>query len=199
MSQPRTRYHHGDLPAAVLRRAEQVLRESGVGGLSLRKLARDIGVSHGAPNRHFRDKQALLDALALVGFDRLGTAFADAITEAGTADRRLRGLARAYLRFAMDNPALLALMFERKHAPEGGTEVAEAVERAFAAPVTVVAEAQRRGLIVAGDPERIGMSVVASLQGLATFVGSGFVRPETADELLDETIGHLLHGIRPRD
>lgn len=198
MGSPGTRYHHGDLPAAVLRRAEEVLRESGADGLSLGQLARDVGVSHAAPSRHFRDKQALLDALALVGFDRLGKAFADAITEVGTVDEQLYGLARAYLRFAMDNPALLALMFARKHAPTGGAEIADAVERAFTTPVIVIANAQRHGLIVTGDPQRIGMSVVASLQGLATFVGSGFVRPETADELLDETISHLLHGLRPR-
>ena len=56
------RYHHGDLRAALIARAAEVVVADGVGALSLRELARDLGVSHGAPSRHFPDKQALLDA-----------------------------------------------------------------------------------------------------------------------------------------
>ena len=59
------RYHHGDLRAALIARATEVIATGGVDALSLRELARDIGVSHGAPGRHFPDKQALLDAVAL--------------------------------------------------------------------------------------------------------------------------------------
>ena len=55
------RYHHGDLRSALLRSAECALREKGAAALSLRELARDLGVSHAAPGRHFKDKQALLD------------------------------------------------------------------------------------------------------------------------------------------
>ena len=61
-------YHHGKLREALLARAREVIEEAGVEGLSLRQLARDLGVSHAAPGKHFRDKQALLDALALDGF-----------------------------------------------------------------------------------------------------------------------------------
>ena len=71
------RYHHGDLRAALIARAAEVVVADGVGALSLRELARDLGVSHGAPSRHFPDKQALLDALALDGFERLRVDLAD--------------------------------------------------------------------------------------------------------------------------
>lgn len=57
-------FHHGNLRAVLLDEAGAVVRESGVGGLSLRDLARRAGVSHGAPRSHFVDRQALLDALA---------------------------------------------------------------------------------------------------------------------------------------
>src|SRR5918998_6710951 len=67
-------YHHGSLRRALLERAEEALADGGSQRLSLRELARDIGVSHAAPRRHFADKQALLDALALDGFERLGDA-----------------------------------------------------------------------------------------------------------------------------
>ncbi len=65
-------YHHGNLRTALLAEAERTVRERGVQDLSLRELAREVGVSHGAPRRHFPDSQSLLNALAESGFLRLG-------------------------------------------------------------------------------------------------------------------------------
>ena len=70
-------YHHGNLRQALLDAAERTVRERGVEALSLRELAREVGVSHGAPRRHFPDRQALLDAhdeavvSAVAAFERL--------------------------------------------------------------------------------------------------------------------------------
>src|SRR5215207_7099976 len=80
---PARPYHHGNLRAELLEAAERTLDERGTGSLSLRGLARELGVSHGAPRRHFADKQALLDALAEDGFERLGRELARAIGAAG--------------------------------------------------------------------------------------------------------------------
>ncbi|MEU1548718.1 TetR/AcrR family transcriptional regulator [Nocardia sp. NPDC005745] len=190
-------YHHGDLRAELLQRAEATLRESGVDGLSLRGLARDVGVSHAAPTRHFKDKQALLDAIAVSGFQRLAAALEQ--TAAGSAiEGRFRALTRTYLRFATENSALVALMFARRHSPAAGDVMSRAVDAAFATPVALIAEAQQRGEVIAGDPRRIALSAVAALQGLATFVGSGVIAVEAADELLDETTTHMIEGLRPR-
>ncbi|MEV4240206.1 MULTISPECIES: TetR/AcrR family transcriptional regulator [unclassified Nocardia] len=191
-------YHHGDLRAELLQRAEATLRESGVDGLSLRQLARDLGVSHAAPSRHFRDKQTLLDALALVGFDRLAAVYGEG-DPTGSFSERLHAVARAYLNFAIDNPALLALMFARKHSPTSGEEMLAAVGRAFTVPIALIAEGQAHGEVVAGDPMRIGIAAIAALQGLATFVGSGFVEAENVEAALTETITQLTYGLRPRD
>src|SRR5919108_421380 len=89
-------YHHGDLRAALLTSAERTLREKGTAALSLRELARDIGVSHAAPGRHFKDKQSLLDALALAGFERLGDALDRANAVEGGIKERMHAAARAY-------------------------------------------------------------------------------------------------------
>src|SRR6202008_3979614 len=117
-------YHHGNLREALLDRAEGTRRERGVQELSLRELAREVGVSHAAPRRHFADKQALLDALAEEGFERLGRELREAMDAAGGADEsggsgavggsfeaRLDAFARAYVRFATRDAALLELMF----------------------------------------------------------------------------------------
>src|SRR3954453_1156083 len=95
-------YHHGNLRAALLESAEQTLNDGGE--LSLRELARQVGVSHAAPRRHFAGKQALLDALAEDGFERLGDETQAAVDAAGRSFRkRLTALARAYVRFATEH------------------------------------------------------------------------------------------------
>ncbi|WP_206336565.1 TetR/AcrR family transcriptional regulator, partial [Pseudomonas viridiflava] len=77
----------------LLDEAVQVLREDGVDGLSLRDLARRAGVIHGAPRSHFVDRQALLDALAVLGFERLTTAVRRALSGSGNLDDRFRRVA----------------------------------------------------------------------------------------------------------
>ncbi len=69
-SSSNSNYHHGNLRQELMELAERHLIEGGVGDLSLRALAREIGVSQTAPYRHFRDKNALLAALATEGFRR---------------------------------------------------------------------------------------------------------------------------------
>ncbi len=61
-------YHHGDLRTALLDAAAKRLAKHGVESLSLRKLAEDAGVSRTAPYHHFKDKSALLSAIAAKGF-----------------------------------------------------------------------------------------------------------------------------------
>ncbi|MFD6198856.1 TetR/AcrR family transcriptional regulator [Mycobacteriaceae bacterium NPDC060252] len=191
-----SRYHHGDLRHALLSRAVASIEEVGTDGLSLRQLARDIGVSHGAPNRHFADKRALLNALAIQGFALLGEAFASAASATGFTER-MTALARIYLQFALQRPALLGVMFTQKHSPSSDA-VADAAEKAFALPISFIVEAQARGEVVHGDPKQIGLSCVATLQGLSTLLISGFVSSFTADELLSDTIKRLMIGIQPR-
>src|SRR5712691_10260248 len=101
-------YHHGNLRTALLEQAARTVRERGVQSLSLRELARDIGVSHGAPRRHFPDRQALLDAVAEAGWARLGAELRSAIDGAGQGfEARLQATAAAYVRFATGDPALV--------------------------------------------------------------------------------------------
>ena len=106
-SRPRKRaYHHGDLAAALLRTAGNILEKEGVEGLKLRALARRAGVSHNAPYRHFPQSEALLAALAAEGFEALG----EALRRAGAAGG-LRAMGEAYVAFAIARPQRFRLMF----------------------------------------------------------------------------------------
>lgn len=192
-------YHHGNLRSALLERAERVLGERGAFELSLRELAREVGVSHGAPRRHFPDRQALLDALAEEGFERLGRELAQALAGAGRAfDARLAALARAYVGFATRHAALLELMFAGKHREGADDSLREAADRAFAAPLGLIADGQASGDVVRGDPNGVATVAFATIHGLAALVNAGMLEATALDELLGDTIDRLVLGLRPR-
>ncbi|GGT38789.1 TetR family transcriptional regulator [Streptomyces chromofuscus] len=197
MPEPRP-YHHGDLRAALLAGAERTLRDKGAAALSLRELARETGVSHAAPGRHFKDKQALLDALALTGFERMTRALQTADDPALPLEDRFTALARAYLGFAIENAALLELMYARKHDPDVSEQLATAVEHAITPLTRLIAEAQGRGEIVEGDPEHITLLAGATVHGIAAFTANGTFPPQAALDSIGEHVHHLLHGLRPR-
>jgi AcrR family transcriptional regulator len=189
-------YHHGNLRAALLAQAEQMLRDQGLEGLSLRELARQTGVSHGAPRRHFADRQALLDALAESGFTRLGAELRGAAESAGEGyEARLRATATAYVRFAIRDAALLELMFAGKQHEQAGA-LHEAADRAFSVILKLIEEGQSNAALEPGDPEHIGLLLFATMQGLAALVTAGIVAPEQVDSLVGDATARFLHGPR---
>jgi AcrR family transcriptional regulator len=191
------RYHHGELRAALLTRAEETLREKGPGALSLRELARDLGVSHGAPSRHFKDKQALLDALALTGFERLGEAIAASQEGAGASfAERLGAIARAYVGFATANAELLDLMYSIKHDPEASQALRVAAQSWGEQTAELIIEGQRRGEVRQGPVERVGLPVFSTLHGYASLAVSGMLSGTTEQDL-DEVIAYILRGCAP--
>lgn len=127
-------YHHGDLRNALLQEASTVLEAEGAGALSLRALARTLGVSHAAPSHHFANRDALLAELATDGYAALADALEAALERADDADRRVAS-ARAYARFALANPERYRLMFTGRlrfdQAPERLTSEADRAYRAL--------------------------------------------------------------------
>lgn len=105
-----SKYHHGDLRSALLREAADVLESSGPEAITLRGLARALGVSHAAPGYHFENREELLVALSTEGFAQLADTLESALAEADDGDRIERS-GRAYVRFALSNPGRYRLMF----------------------------------------------------------------------------------------
>jgi AcrR family transcriptional regulator len=191
-------YHHGDLRAALLERAEHTLREGGSGALSLRELARDLGVSPAAPSRHFKTKQTLLDALALDGFERLvETIAASQAGAGGTFGEQLNAMARAYVGFAMENAALLDLMFSAKHSPEASEALEAAARRWLEQGLELVSTGQRQGEVREGPLDRVALTVFAPLHGYIGLALSGVPLPETDERGLDDVIASIIRGCRP--
>src|ERR1700744_312465 len=188
-------YHHGNLREALLLQAMTTLREGGVEGLSLRELARPVGVSHAAPRPHVPARQALLDALAVEGFRRLG----EALTAAGAGDGgdpdfepTLQRCAHAYVTFAVTDAALLELMFAGKHTET----VDDAAEEAFGPILELIIRGQDEGVFEVGDPERVGLMLLSTIHGIASLRSAGMVGAEQLDWLVDDATAHFLRGTR---
>jgi AcrR family transcriptional regulator len=189
-------YHHGALREALLEQAERTVRERGADALSLRELAREVGVSHGAPRRHFPDRQALLDAVAEAGFERLGSELRSALARAGEDfEPRLRATAAAYVRFATRDPALLELMFAGKHKQASGA-LQKAGERAFSVIRELIEQGQAEGVLEPGEPERVGLVLFATMQGIAALVTGGIVDAAHVEGLVADAITHFLRASR---
>jgi AcrR family transcriptional regulator len=184
-------FHHGNLRTVLLDHAELALRTKGVEELSLRELAREVGVSHGAPRSHFIDRKALLDALAERGFLALAAAMragADSRTEYAES---LRAAGHAYLDFALSHVALLDLMFAAKMDKPPASLLA-AAESLFSTISDVMREGVTAGVFREADIERLTMLMSATMQGISTFVGAGRVSVAGGDKLINDAIALFL-------
>ncbi|NJR31866.1 MAG: TetR/AcrR family transcriptional regulator [Chamaesiphon sp. CSU_1_12] len=173
-------YHHGDLKNALIAAGLQLLRERGVAGLNLREVARIAGVSHTAPYRHFPDKQALISAIAVEGFEMLATVIraVDAQNYPTTVDR-LAATGEAYVRFAIEHPAHIAIMFNRENTRGDDPELYKLSKVGFEYLVRHIHIGQSNGELPPMEPTEAAKCLWATLHGLAVLTIEGqFVLPE---------------------
>jgi AcrR family transcriptional regulator len=151
-SSPDDTYHHGDLKRALLEAALEMLDEEGTEGVGLRELARRVGVSAAAPYRHFRGRQALLEAVATEGFGRFSAMMAAKEQDLPEIEQ-LPAMAEAYVRFALVQPALFRLMFSRQVDKTGNRALHDAAIEAYAslakAAAREVPDAPSEGAVIA--------------------------------------------------
>ena len=172
-------YHHGDLRRALVEAGQEILAERGVDGLSLREVARRAQVSQAAPYHHFADKAALVGAIVEEGFARFRHELlvsADQI--GGGALQRFTGMGLAYVRFAVDNPALFRLLFRpelRGRIDEG--PAAAAIEQAELGAYQVLLDAAQaaidEGSVRGLSAEDVALSAWSMVHGLATLIVDG--------------------------
>jgi AcrR family transcriptional regulator len=113
---PKRAYHHGDLRSALVEAGMRLIEFSDADQLSLREVAREVGVSAAAVYRHFPDKGAFLAALAVEGLDRLGAAQRTAAADAGYGPNGFNASGRTYVRFAIKHPTLFRMIMS--HTPQ---------------------------------------------------------------------------------
>lgn len=121
-------YHHGDLREAILAAAAESIARDGVASLSLRALARDVGVTHTAPRHHFGDKRGVLTALAARAYRRLAARVRTANEQGDFLDAGV-----AYVEFALADPASFQVMFRPDLVDQEDQELRTALEELYGA------------------------------------------------------------------
>lgn len=170
----RSRYHHGDLRAALLRAGEAELSEHGVEAFSLRRVARRAGVSHAAPAHHFGDARGLLTALAAEGFRRfLATQGRFEAAASPDPDAQLMAAAEGYLAFAREAPALFRLMFASDRPDGADPDFCAAAGAAFAHLVDQVSSVRGAPAMESAAGRADVTAAWAMVHGIATLDGAG--------------------------
>ena len=198
---PEQPYHHGDLRRALVAAARALLEEAGPEALSLRDVARRVGVSHNAPYRHFPTRQALLAAVAAEGFAALSARMA-AVPAApgpgvppGLAPPGLAAGFRCYLGFARDLPGLFRLMFDGTVEKSADPALSAASEQSYDGlrrAVHRIAPAADRAAVVTVWTQMHGLALVTISGQLA----DDLVRDGGLDRLADRAAAILEAGLR---
>jgi AcrR family transcriptional regulator len=106
------RYHHGDLRAALIETAAELIAERGMRGFSLAEASRRLEVAVSAPYAHFEDRDDLLAAVAVRAFELFYAALVPEMEEFSEPADRLAAMARAYVRFAAGNRPMFEVLYE---------------------------------------------------------------------------------------
>ena len=199
-SMGRKRYHHGDLPAALLEAAREMIEEDGsVEAFSLREAARRVGVDPAACYRHFGSRDELLDALARKGFEQMAASMERAAARAADPADAVAALGYVYVGFARSHAPEFRTMFTRtgvsarnpelRGAPEGGRSPYE---------ILAATVSQWRPRASAEKVEEIAHVLWAGIHGVAVLIVTGaWAVPKTRQkQYVDAMIDALIAGTR---
>lgn len=191
-------YHHGDLRAALVKAALELIREEGAEGFTIREVSRRVNVSHAAAYRHFRDKEDLLAAIAEEGFVILGREMRRAGEEKGTPKKRLIIGGRAYVAFALKRPEHFKVMFATDLDAKRHPDARKAADEAFAGLVALVTACQEVGQLRRGHTLTLARIAWSQVHGIAYLaIGRQFAFKTQAEVLAftEESLGDVAAGL----
>jgi AcrR family transcriptional regulator len=176
-------YHHGNLREALVAEALAIITRKGPAALTLRSVARKLGVTQTAPYRHFASKDALIGAVAAQGFDALLSRVEQEVEASGSEPMaRFQAIAFAYVDFALKHPAHFDVMYDaRNEAVDQGTTVADLGRSAFKLLIDLVVACQDAGLAASGNASRVAVEVWSFVHGLIVLHRNGLL-PRSLDE-----------------
>ena len=192
------KYHHGDLRRAILDAALELIKESGIQSLSLREIARRIGVTPAAPYHHFKDRGELLLQIGMQGYGHLLQILEQAAAAAGGAEDECEAEFRAYLHFAREHAAVYAVMFSAelvRH--DDGGRVKTIADRCFALVCASVARTRKLSEKMSAEA---AISSWALLHGLVVLDQSNLLeesRPEQ-ERIAMQGVVAVLRGLSER-
>jgi AcrR family transcriptional regulator len=199
-------YHHGDLRRALIDTALELVTEEQDWAFSLREVARRAGVSHQAPYNHFPEKQDLLAAVAIVGFERLRDGMLSAMAGIDDPEALVEAIGRTYVRLGLENPALYRLMFGPALADVGPRDrpmiARSAGARARAVLEDVIQRGARSGVFAIPadslkDQILAAHVVWSAVHGLTTLAIDRLMAPGvTVEDMIERLLKTLIEGLR---
>ena len=179
----RKRYHHGSLREALLDACAEIIKEHGIGFVSLREVARRARVSHGAPAHHFKNKAGLLTAFATQGFERMARSVLEAVADTGPKDGAavLEILGAAYVRFAVENAEQFSIMFRPASLEDSDPAFRVAREAAYGVLVSTMHRCAREGFLEGLEVELAAIAAWSIVHGLASLWLSGRLEDRVRD------------------
>jgi AcrR family transcriptional regulator len=173
----KTSYHHGDLRTTLLIAASDLLKENGVDGLSLRKLAEKVNVSRTAPYHHFKDKNQLLCAIAEQGFIRWQQDAEKIFSQTDVSlSQQYQTFFKGYINYAANNPELYDLMFGRVIWKQNSAtqSLKNVAYPSFNYQVEMTKTWQQKGLLPKGENTlRLAQVTWATMHGIARLLIDG--------------------------
>lgn len=191
-------YHHGNLRVALLEAAVELIRESSVEKLSLRALARKVGVSQTAPYRHFKDKNHLLVEIAKHTFEEIVAYTIKELEPQESPAENVCNCGRAYLRYALANPERYKLIFGPSiENRETYPDLMEAGMNSFSILMNLVEQGIEQGDFLDQCPKLLANACWTSMHGFASLAIDGFYQrqelPIDFDSLMQ---GHVRLAMR---
>ena len=173
-------YHHGNLKEALIEAGLEILSEKGIEGLSLRKVAKRVGVSHSAPYNHFPDKQALLAAISTAGHEQLNQTITNTFEAVkDTSTDIIFEIAWSYLQFALDNQDMFkhmfsdALKYESDH-----PQYMEISLKNIALLEEIITVCQNKGQLKGGEVEILAIKLWSTVHGFTNLMLENQFPPE---------------------
>ena len=194
-------YHHGDLKNALIQAGIEILSKEGVESLSLRSVAKRVGVSHAAPYAHFPDKQALIAAIAAQGYRKLYARLAEVEYRLNDPLNRLEETAFAYLQFALDEPDYFKVTFAGAvEAEKNYPENVEQSQRCYTLVVALVEECHAQGLFVSDNIQFLAVSIWSCIHGFVQLLLSNqfpsiLTSQYAARDIFQFHLQQILHSI----
>ena len=195
-------YHHGNLRQALIEAGAQLIEKKGVSGISLREVAKQTGVSHTAPYRHFKDKNALLAGITEVGFAQLAGSLQQVMIDKPNAPgEQLIESGVVYIRLAIQNKQMHNLMFGGAWKLSNDKEdIQQTSDAAFNALVQIIESGQQTGVFKKGDARVLALTAWSLVHGYAMLASTGQLDHQAGSEQaileLAKTVeAHLIEGI----
>lgn len=188
-------YHHGNLRRAIIDATLDLIAEKGVKALTVREVARRAGVSHAAPYRHFSDKEDLLCAVAIEGFNMvIDDTHRRFEACGGDVLKRFRESGLAYIDFAASSPSHYRVMFSSgEHRLR--VDLEQRAAQAFAILQDCICDCQKKKLVRSSDPLEQAMAAWAIVHGYAMLIIDGFIT-DPSDRLKYVITDALYFGLR---